>query len=747
MDLQSIVGEVVATDMDGIRLVDALSRLPVPQDDVLLRRTFPFAAEQGWVDIRETRPGRYSFIALLPRRYGATGMVPGHGLFANGLWHPQPVAGGAPAVVDWAVRVQLPPGMTGVLNGAVAEGTLEWTGAAERLALAVVPKARTVALDVHDAPMVLVDHGPARPARDVRLEAIAQAAWGLAAPPELVVIEAPLRRRLVRPGPGVLFVSDRALRLTGGLWQFHIPALQRGIIEAALDVRDPRARAIAAAALAADRKPEGELRDRLGWASWIPEVDSLLYDGRLPFYEDAFGEVWPPDRVPDDLGEVLDRTTPALALVRRMDALIGAGTSLRVAGSLTAGASLDDALARAGVPPGLVSTWRPWPEPQFLSVSVSEGDGEGAVVEVTRAGPGADVAEPITLDVDGQRFVWDAPAGPGTFRQPVAARPERVAVDPVGSVHQPQRDDDRWPRPVTVTAAFFPYEINVRGGGLSAAAWVSLRRQYSTRWRLDASIDTGPEDVIGGTLGAVRYLGPLQDRRNRPFRFSFGAGPSLLDPDFRPVADRAISLDGYAGLAWDTRVDRLFPRRGHRLFLGGSGGVVPGQSAWSRMAAGGVLVVPIGGRMALASRAGAAVAQGDVAHRLLQLGGSGNVQGLRPDVSVGTARATGGTELRWQALRHVSVPMPLMWLSDIQFHVGLETGTLRAIAAECGPDGATCWHTALGGSGGLLATADVLGARPTSLGVWFASPLWLSAERLDDPQQALQIYFRLSQAF
>ena len=49
MDLQSIVGEVVATDMDGIRLVDALSRLPVPQDDVLLRRTFPFAAEQGWV--------------------------------------------------------------------------------------------------------------------------------------------------------------------------------------------------------------------------------------------------------------------------------------------------------------------------------------------------------------------------------------------------------------------------------------------------------------------------------------------------------------------------------------------------------------------------------------------------------------------------------------------------------------------------------------------------------------------------
>ncbi|MEC8423252.1 MAG: hypothetical protein VX000_05715, partial [Myxococcota bacterium] len=135
-DLQSIVGEIVATDADGLRLVDALSRLPVPQDDVLLRRTFPFATELGWIDIRETHPGRYSFIALLPRRYGATGMVPGHGLFANGLWHPQPVARGAPATVDWAVRIRLPSGMTGVLNGVVGEGTLEWAGPAERLALA-----------------------------------------------------------------------------------------------------------------------------------------------------------------------------------------------------------------------------------------------------------------------------------------------------------------------------------------------------------------------------------------------------------------------------------------------------------------------------------------------------------------------------------------------------------------------------------------------------------------------------------
>jgi hypothetical protein len=746
-DLQSIVGEIIVTDAAGLRFVDALSRLPVPDDDVLLRRTFPFATEQGWVDIRERGPGRYAFVALLPRRYGASGMVPGHGLFANGLWHPQPTRAGAPVVVDWAVRLQLPPGTTGVLNGSVGEGTLDWAGTAERLSLAVVPGGRVTTLDTDTGRTRIVDHGPPRDRRDERLRSIVDTVWPLSSPVDLVIVEAPLRRRLVRSGPGVLFVSDRALRLSAGLWQFHIAALQRGVLEAALDIVEPWPRALAAAALAAARAPDTDLREQLGWVSWIPEVDSLLYDGRLPFYEDAFGEVWPPDPVPDDLAEVLIRSTPAQAITRRLDARYGEGTAERLAGALVGGAALADALPRVGVPADVVDSWRPWPEAQSLSVAVTPRDGGGAVVQVTRDAPPSVPGEPITLDVDGERIVWDAPAGPGVFIHDAAATPERVAVDPIGSVHQPTRSDDRWPRPLTMTAAFFPYELNLRGGGLSAAAWLSVRRQYSTRWRFDASVQTSPEDIIGGTVGAVRYLGPLQDRRNRPLRLSFGAGPSLLDPDFRPVADRAVSIDGYAGLAWDTRVDRLSPRRGHRLYVGGSGGVVPGQTAWSRVGGSGILILPIGGRIAVASRAGAAVASGDVAHRLLQLGGSGNVQGLRPDTAVGTARVTGVTELRWQALRHASIPMPLMWLSDLQLHGGVEAGALQATSDDCGATTDACWRSALGWSGGVLGTADVLGARPTSLGIWLAAPVWVSDDTLESTERPLQVYLRLTQSF
>ena len=746
-DLQSIVGELIALDADGVRFVDALSKLPVPEDDVLLRRTFPFAVERGWVDIRKKGPGRIAFVALLPRRYGAAGMVPGHGLFANGLWHPQPTRSGAPAVVDWAVHLRLPPGTLGVLNGSVGTETLDWSGTAERLSLAVVPGGRATPLGLEAGRALWVDHGPERHRRDERLAAVVASAWPLSTPLDLVLVEAPLRRRLVRSGPGVLFVSDRALRLSAGLWQFHVAALQRGVLEAALEIVQPWPRALAAAALAASRAPGVDLRESLGWLSWIPEIDSLLYDGRLPFYEDAFGEVWPPDPVPDDLSEVLARSTPAQAITRRLDARYGDGTALRVAGGLVGGAALDDALIRVGVPPGVVAAWRPWPAPQDLSVSVAPTSGGGAHIEITRTATPTTPGEPITVDVDGERTVWDAPDGSATHRIDTPAMPGQVTIDPLGSVHQPARSDDRWPRPITMTAAFFPYELNLRGGGLSAAAWLSFRRQYSTRWRLDASVQTSPEDVIGGTIGAVRYLGPLQDRRNRPLRLSFGAGPSVLDPDFRPLAGHAVSLDGYLGMAWDTRVDTLFPRRGHRLFVGGSGGLVPGQSAWTQLGASGILVVPLGGRVALAGRAGAAMATGDVAHRLLQLGGSDNVQGLRPDAAVGTRRLTAITELRWQVLRLASIPMPLMWLSDLQLHGGLEAGTLATASGDCGAAAEDCWRSALGGSAGVLGTADVLGARPTSLGAWFAAPILVSELPGAALDTDLQVYLRLTQAF
>lgn len=744
-DLQSIVGEIRVEDAEGLRFEDILSRLPAPADDVLSRRTFPGTPEAGWVEWSDGGDGVLHFRALLPRRYGASGYVPGHGLFMNGLWHPQPMRGADPVSVEWDVRLTLPPDTTGVLNGEVARDQVTWTGEADRLALAVVPAARVEALDVPGGRAVLVDHGPPRPPRDLKLGLLIGETWPGPEGPDVVIVEAPMHRRLVRTGPGVLFLSDRALRLTRGLWQFHVTAVQRGVLEAALPVADRWSRRIAAAAFSdAGGK---DLRRSLGWVSWVPQVDSLLYDGRLPYYGDVFGEVWPGDAVRDDLAELVADRTPPLAVVRRIEARYGRGTATKLAWALVDGAPLPFAAARVGIPPEVLDAWRPRPEAQDLAVAIEPGPDGQTRVRVTRTAPSEVAAEPIVIAIDGEERVWEAPAGDGTWEELRGTRPAKVRVDPKGSVNQGDRANDRWPLRLATTAAFFPYELNAFGGGFSAAAQLTFRRQFSSRWRTDVGLETSPEDIVSARLGAVRYLGPLQDRRSRPFRIWFGAGPSLLDPDFRPVDGSPLALGGYVGAAWETRVDFDFPRHGHRVAGVFSGGFVPGGDRWGLLSFTGIKIVPLGGRLALAARFRGGLAEGGVEHRLLRLGGSSDVQGIRPDAAVGDLKATGGLELRWQAVRYANLPLPLVWLSDVQLSSGLEAGALDADGDACGDGGGNCAWQAVGWTSGVAFTGDVFGARPTMLGTWLAGPLYVSDPGLVEGARPVQIYVRLTQAF
>ncbi len=746
-DLQTIVGEARVEDGEGIHFEEILSRLPSPTDDVLARRTFPGTPETGWVDLSTDAAGVTHFHALIPRRYGASGLVPGHGVFLNGLWHPIPTRGGRPADVTWDVRLALPDGAVGVLNGQVGTEEVTWTGEADRLSLAVVPDGRVETLDVPAGRALVVDHGPPRYKRDYQLAVLVSEAWPGPDAPDLVIVEAPMHRRLVRSGPGMLFLSDRAFRLTGGLRQFHGPAVQRGILEAALPIADRWSRQFAAAAFTEASAPETDLRKRLGWVSWVPQVDSLLYDGRLPYYGDVFGEVWPGDAVRDDADELLADRTPPLAIVRRVEARYGVGTALKLAWALVQGSPLPFAAARVGIPLERIDSWLPRPPPQALALDVAHTEGGGATVTVTRTAPAVVPPEPIVVDIDGTRRVWEAPAGDGVYTTTLPNAPDKVRLDPDGSVNQADRADDRWPVRLSTTAAFFPYELNVRGGGFSAAAYLTFRRQYSSRWRTDVGIETSPEDIVAATIGAVRYLGPLQDRRNRPFRIWFGAGPSFLDPDFRPTNGHPLALGGYIGASWETRVDSDFPRHGQRVAGVVSGGFVPGGDRWGLASFTGIQLVPLGGRLVLASRLRAGLAEGGVEHRLLRLGGSSDVQGLRPDAAVGDLKATGGVELRWQVVRYANLPLPLLWLSDVQLNGGLEAGTLSADGDVCGTPDGRCGWSAAGWTGGIAFTGDVFGARPTMLATWLAGPLATSDAALVDPERPMQIYVRMTQAF
>lgn len=745
-DHRSITGEVELFDPHGTQLRDLLSALPVPRDDLLLRRTFPGPVQRGRLSILPQPPTqeaeRALFVAVLPERVDASGFVRGRGLYANGLWHPQPMHEQALALIDWVVEVEIPAGSVGVLNGEVLPADapdrwLRWSGRAERLSLAAIPDGRVQEFEVAGGHLRLVDDGPPRPRRDAELVATLRTGWVGIEPPDLTVVESPSWRRMARTGPRTLYLSDHAFRLTKGLWAYHRSAVRRGLLRAGLPIDDPRLRELAADTLAERPDEAPDARKALGWLSWIPQIDDLLYDGSLPYYSEVFDERWPGDEVLDDLSELTDRGAPGRVLHHRIDHRLGEGTAQRIVVRLLEGASITEALAEVGLTEsGLAELWQ-LSGPTDLRVDVQR-EGGGYQVRVQREADAQAPAEAIVLTIDDHEQAWLAGPGPDELVLDLEERPKAIQLDPHGDVDQPP-SFDRWPRRWTVTASAFPAELNLSEGRLSAYADLTFRRQYDTRWLFDLGLATDTRDLARAQVGVYHFRGPLQDRRSRPLRLWVGAGPALLDPRYRPTDTGSVALGGWAGAAWETRVDLDQPMRGYRASLGVDGGLIPGSTArWGRLNGGLTGVVPLGGRVALASRVSGGLAAGAVEHRLLSLGGSGGVRGLPSSALLGHQAAIGSVEGRWSVLRYTSIPLPLAWLSQLQLTAGLDAGLLRATqgAPVEGDWRTTGWAFGLGGK------ADLLGARPTYAAITIGGLISSEPEIVLDgdlPQIALRL--------
>ncbi|MEL6348753.1 MAG: hypothetical protein AAFV53_36955 [Myxococcota bacterium] len=737
-DLQTITGEIVVTDGAPLQWSDVLSQLPDPEDDLTAHRTWPYGAEKGLVHIAPVDEGRWSFYAILPRRYGAAGMVPGHGVFANGLWHPQPMRGDQAATVQWDARITLPPGAAGALNDAFGEQVLEWSGEAERLSLAAIPDGQIRVLTTKSGFIEILDRKK-RPKFDRRLKAILSERWPQPGVGAVRVIVAPLRRRLTRPGPGVVYLSDRTFRVSGRLWKYHAQSVRLGVLSSHLPITDPWLRQLAAAAqLDAEQHPP-ELTDALGWVSWIPEIDDVIYNGQLPFFSDVFDEAWPGDVLADDLQEVVRRQSPGRAMVARIDAIYGDGATGRLTDTLLAGRSLHAATVAAGVPPIVLEEWRAWPESQDLSLDVQALSDQTWRIEVTRQAEDGAPMEPVIVEINGIGRRLNLGPGPDQSAIVQPFKPERVQVDPDRLLNQTTRANDRWPNRWTTVVAFIPTELSVQQARFSGSLSFGFRKQYDTRWLYGTSLYTDPQNRVGGTVSALRYIGPLLDRRYRPVRIWGGVGTALLDPAFRSTDAGATAIEVFGGASWDTRMVNSLARSGHRLSVTGSAGRVPESTEqWASSQLTALQLVPLTGRLTLGARARGGVSTGDVEHRLYNLGGSGAVQGLPfDDATLGNLRGVGSVELRWMAVRNASVPFPLFWASDMQVSLGLDGG-----AVERWSDNTR--DQALGWSLGLGFMADLLGADPNFGGVWLAGPI---APETTDSLSDVQLYVRFSQAF
>jgi hypothetical protein len=123
----------------------------------------------------------------------------------------------------------------------------------------------------------------------------------------------------------------------------------------------------------------------------------------------------------------------------------------------------------------------------------------------------------------------------------------------------------------------------------------------------------------------------------------------------------------------------------------------------------------------LALRLTTGVASGQVEHRLLPLGGGGALRSLPEDLVVGNVLLCGNLEYRATLLHHLSVPLGIGWLSDVQLVPGVEAGQLWRTDATVGKS-----YAATGVSLGGFVVVDLLGADPTLVGLTLARPLVLS---------------------
>lgn len=730
-DLRTVRGTLAADA--PVTLVDPLAALPEPPDDRTTFRTFPGAPDVGevrWAPIGDGRTWRFE--ARLPVRYGDVGVLPGDGLWGNGGWYPQPVdATGGAAVADWRVEVRAPEGAVAVLNGRVGEGTVAWRGRADRAALAVIPGGRVSELPVNGGVVRLVERNrPERALRRVLPEVVGEV-WPLLGPPDLTVVEDLDLLRLARAAPGMVFLSDRAFRVApAALRPYHARAVRLEVVGAALQTRaafaDGWRRDFGAAAIV-DVLPAPSARKLLGWFSWNPIVDALLYDGTLPYFSDIFEEAFPSA---PGLFETLNGHVPGRAAAAQLDDLRGHGTGAALTDLVLGGASWEAAVEALNLPAELLAGWdRPYRKEQDYAVVVGP---DGARVE--RRAPADAPEEVVVVRVDGEPLApWLA--GPGPDALPLPERPARVEVDPAAHTAQADRANDRWPNRWTVVVSGGLYNINPSEGTFDLSGDLLLRRRNDSRNVFVAGVEHDAQDIVSLDVGWVRWIGPLLDRRKRAHRLTFFVGPSLLDPAFRPTDRGAVAIGGAVGYAWDTRTDPFFARSGHRVAVGVGGGFVPeSDDRWASASATVVRLLSPHPRHVFGLKLKGGWASGDVEHRLLPLGGAGDVRGVPESALVANARVTGSFEYRWAPLRNASIPLPWMWLADLHVSPGIDAGV-----AWRGEER----HAAVGASLGVHALVDLLGAQPYLAGVTVATPFWTEAL----PPSSPQIYIDFAHAF
>jgi len=692
------------------------------------------------------------FETTVPRRYGTFGRYRWM-IALNGGWLPQPAARGAdggwdlhapPPTVAWSLDLDHDPGWSPLVNGLAsasdgssgggmglgvavfAPGHVRYEGRARFLTVVLHRGQQVTAVDSPDGGLLYVGKPPTR-RQQQDLADLMRGAGSLlrraglpAVEHGVVVVEAPLRWRLVEQGEGCVIVSDRFLEADPNMRRTHQTQLARAVMTDLLlprmesIERSDEAPAVAEAVswallpryLASRYRRNPTAKDILQPLDFIPAIEQFLYAPRYPFADEVLNNPYQYDPLAADIRRFHRRgISPRVSLLKIREQT---GRLAMDAAALTYVASLaedsptpfldllDDRTAVDAH-----ATWDEWERTLPLvnyRLDVERervDDGWTTTIEVTRQSEGTDAPEPIEVratvprkrDEPATRYLlrWDGQGEDARWQLHTARRVRRVELDPRQKLLEIDRQgfilrhDNYRPRRVKLHPWWVVYSINVTEGTFEGQLGISGRTAFDNRNLFSASIFHTDAMTAGIGMGYHRYFGRSRDALYLRNRVGISAGLDIFNRRYAEVeGDLPMGAVVSVSYRYDDRFGSTFPTRGGRF----STSVHTGK-AWLLeeevpqfvgASASGSALLPIHPRFVMAWLGKAGATTANLAHMQYGLGGSNDLRGLPGNFAAGRFKLFSSVEWRYMALRDTDLRLPFGRLRGIQLVAFAEAG-------------------------------------------------------------------------